>query len=443
MVTNHAWGHSGGSAYFATTQIEPISAIYVYISKETLQGWWLIMRRLYLLEENEEDGRVLDALQTRGEDPDEHVNPQCPLCGSDTLVAYSRAHEYCVITDECLTEIDLEPRPDAWYLICQDFLCRYEEQVEWVNDPVDADIFDLLQSSLGFDDYSGLTSRAPHDMKELINYFRLVTKTHPHPKLGTYLEEAEWRYEWGMREVQAWIQRIPAGRTITFYLGSDRIKATFVTATEEMLLVQTVPDGEMMAVDAGAIYHYGPQHFDSDEDPVDIDPRDLDPDHWVSCGGSSEYIVVRGYHLHLGLVDRFGQYHVWTSDPEAASVLGLKPQGKESWTGRLRRSDIEARYKKRRMIKVKGHWVEVHGETARSKSPSVHTEDPETAAALGLRLNERLRSDEETPADGQQIPRWSGVIPRDQVEAWDEVTLNQWPIPEVKDLPAEGEQGDT
>lgn len=390
------------------------------------------MRKIYIIQEVVEDDRVLDTLLARGIDPDQLENPRCPLCNADTLLAYAEGDEYQVITWDCLSDEEMRMRPDAWYLICQEYECRYEEQVEHVSSPGDAEIFDLLDASFVFDEESGLTS-TPTNLKELIAYLESVRKSNPHRKIEVFLEEARWQYKDGMARVRAWVKQIPPARRIHFYLGADKVEGRLVAATEDSLLVQREPDGEMLAVNVDAISFYGPQRFDSEEDPPGVGIRRMDPDSWVRCKGSNEYVVVQGYHLQLCEVDRFGQYHVYSRDPQAAAAIGLEEVGEGCWRGRLRRRGIEARYEKRQMVKVKGFWVKRSGETARSHSPYVHTEDAVVAAALGLKQVIPSWTDEEIGEPGPQIPRWSGVIPRNQVEEWDEVTVYQWPIPELKE----------
>ena len=234
-----------------------------------------------------------------------------------------------------------------------------------------------------------------------------------------------------MDRCRAWTKRIPPRRRIEFHLRSKQIGGRFVAATEDGMLVQTEPNGEMLAVKLGAINFYGPNHFDPEESPAREEPQRAEGDGWVRMNGNSGYVVVKGYHLVLFEVDRFGQYRVGCWDPEAAAAIGLRKVAEGFWEGRLRRRDIEARYEKRRMVKVEGLWVKLSGETARTRSPHVHTEDPAVAAVLGLKQAEFRRTEDGEPR--RQIPRWSGVIPRERVEAWDEVTVYQWPIPELKE----------
>lgn len=383
-----------------------------------------------MIQEQVEDDRVLDALLAGGTNPDDLENPRCPLCNADTLLAYALGDQYDVITWSCLTDEEARMQPEAWYLICQEYRCRYEEQVERVTSPDDAEIFDLLQASSTFEEESGLME-TPANLNELITYLERERRRSHHRKLEAFLRLARRSYEEGMDRVRAWTERIPPGRRIAFYLEAKKISGRFVAATEDSLLVQTEPGREMLAVKLEVISFYGPHQFDPEEAPP-TDSQLSDDDSWISCDGGSEHVVVRGYHLLLSEVDRFGQYRVSCRDPEAAAAIGLRQVAKGYWEGCLRRGDIQARYEKRQMVKVMGHWVKMSGKTGRSRSPYVHTEDPAVAAALGLKPSKPWWTNEhEEP--GLQIPWWSGVIPRDRVEAWDEVTVYQWPIPELKE----------
>jgi hypothetical protein len=390
------------------------------------------VRKLYIFRENEEDGRVLDALPEPGIDPEEIANPTCPRCGGETLMAYEEDGDYNVLTWYCLTDEDDQAKPDAWYLICQNFKCPYEEQVERVLDPMGAEFFNLQTSHMEFDESTGLIGRNPSRMKALIRYLEALRKRYSYRKLDAFLEEARWRYDDDMERVRKWMQKIPPGRRIDLWLNGDRLKATFVAATDDALLVNLLPEGQMTVIGAESLRGYGPHRFDEPEKPEEPDPLKGDRDRWIMVHGHADWVIVQGYHLRLWSVDRFGQYHVGTWDREAAEALGLEPCGQNCWDGLLRRRQIEARYTKQAMAKVKGYWVEVHGESAVTKSPSVYTEDPAVAAALGLTPVKPWFPEECYDPYQLTLPRFSGVIPREQVEEWDEVCIYQWPIPEAK-----------
>ncbi|MFZ5828426.1 MAG: hypothetical protein ACOY94_29335 [Bacillota bacterium] len=388
------------------------------------------MRKIYILS-HEEDGRVGEVILDQGLDPDTLENPVCPRCGSETLLAYAHDDDYTVVTWDSLAEEEEEATPDAWYLICQDFHCPYEEQVERVHDPGEAELFDLHRSSWVFEEETVPTGGHPAGLKELIAYLEEVRETHPHRKLDALLDDAHWCYNEAMNRIRRWVKQVPLGRKIHLGLYTDAIKATFIMATEERILVQTLPEGEMVGIGLEEISAFRPLSFLDDDEPKQ--PQwPLPPDSVISIFPSREYIVVRSFHLRLSEVDRFGLFHISSEDPAAARVLGLKPESEGYWRGHFGRRDIESRYAKKRMVRAKGYWFEVYGETNHSRSPAVFTENPAAAAALGLRPWPRRPGDPE-PDQEPGIQRWNGVIPIEQVEERDEVTVYLWPIPELKD----------
>lgn len=399
------------------------------------------MRKFYILRSNEEDGRVLDEMIAQQIDPEQLENPTCPRCGEATLIAYEEDGDYEVMTWYCLTEEDEKLQADAWYLICQSFDCSYEERVERVFEPEGAELFDLEQSHQILDEETGLPGgRHPASMKELIAYLEAMQKHHSHRKLGAFLEEARWRYKDSMKRVRKWMQRIPQGRTISFHVDGEGYEARFVTATDEMLLVQVKADGQMMAVRAEDIDYYSPHRFDEEEkDPAELERLKNDPDGWIRIVGSPEYVVVKGFHLQLFDVDRFGLFQVITIEPAAGRALGFTQVSDQRWDGAVRRSQIEARYHKEYMVKVKGYWVRMYGETSRTRQAAVSTESAEVASALGLKADKPIWPDEMLSPEAK-IPRWRGTIPPDEIEERDEVIIYQWPIPEAKTYGRGGEK---
>ena len=115
------------------------------------------MRKIYIVRENEEDGRLLEALEAAGLSTDESdfSNPTCPRCGSSTLLAYTEGDAFELLT---WYEVDASDgaKADAWFLVCSSFTCNYEEQVERVFDPMGAEIFDQDSAHGEFDEYSGI-----------------------------------------------------------------------------------------------------------------------------------------------------------------------------------------------------------------------------------------------------------------------------------------------
>lgn len=384
------------------------------------------MRRIYILREDEEDGSVLDAIAAQGADPDDLANPKCPMCGSNTLMAYGAEDEFAVLT---WTDLDEESaaEADAWYLVCNHPACPFEEQVHRVRDPMGAELFDLREASMALDEDVGLTSRYPAATLRLINYLEQLNEKNPNRKLDCYIEEAQWHYDEHMAEVRAWMREIPVGYPISFSLGGKMVEATFLAATDEGLLVRTQSDGGLMAVQAEALYFYGPKNFDPDNPPTPQRPPDFSSEEFITIIGPMECVVIRGFTLQLDLIDRLGQYHVSCQNPAAAAALGLKLEGKSYWTGRYRRSDVEARFDLHRLLKVRGHWVERWGE-AGNGNPAVHTEDPAAAEALGLPPERRFQSpDEDSPCP----TRWSGVVSWSDVEDWSESREYHWPASEA------------
>lgn len=389
------------------------------------------MRKIYILRENEEDGAVLDALEAQGlpADESEFSNPECPVCGAHTLLAYSEGDTFEVLTWFCLDE-DEGANADAWYLVCSRFTCDYEEQVERVTEPAEATIFDLLQSHHSFDSYAGLISRRPDDMHKLIAYLEARLQEGPSRKLTCFLEEARWRYDDKIREVREWLQKVPASRQITFHLGDRKVRGAFLASTDEGFMVQTHPEGELLVVTAGSISFYGPHYFEPDgTDEPAPEEKTVDPSSFIMVE-SSEMVVIRGYHLALGDVDRLGLYHVRCWDASAANALQLENHGDNYWEGRFRRADIEARYDVTSMVKVDGFWLEVWGDNAKGW-PAVRTEDSEVARALGL-TPVRSWFENDRPEHERTIIHWSGVMSPDRIEERKEVRLYHWPIPDLQ-----------
>lgn len=384
------------------------------------------MQRVFILPDSEADGTCSGDL-TEIINLEEIENPRCPLCGAGTLLAYTEEGEYNVLTWYCLTDEDAAARPDAWYLICQELACTYEEQVERVHSPVGAVIFDQFMAHSEFDEETGLIDRHPAAMKELIAYLEELKQDQPHRKLDAFLDEARWRYEDELAQLHKWLERIPAGRKIELELDGTWIEATCMAVSADTLLVRTLPGGEVMGVNVEEIGGYLPRRFDTVEQPKS--ETNLKNGNWITVRPPLECVVVKGYHLRVDCVDRLGQYAVRTADPEAGKALGLKEKNQGYWTGYLRRSQIEARYDIRKMVKVKGHWVRVDGETM-AHWPHVCTEDPAAAAALGLGPVRSFWPDERETRP--LVERWSGVISPDDVEERDEVRIYLWPIPELK-----------
>lgn len=395
------------------------------------------MQKIYILRENEEDGVLLDALLAQGSEPDEGelCNPSCPRCFSETLLAYTCGEDFEVITWSQVDEQDAE-EADGWYMVCSNFECEWEEQVERVTDPMDATIFDLESASFCLDEEWGLCSRSPEEQKDLINYIKELQQFRKARKLQAFLEEAEWRYKDSLKRIQKWLDRVPPGRMIEIALGEKVVTGTMLAATDAGCMLMSA-GGEVVSVGAEAIHRYWPRRFDrwgpnESEEPPSTRPRlSLGPDSYVI---NSDFcrVVVAGHELVLQHVDRLGQYHVSCRDPEAARSLGLEQKAEGYWSGRFRRSAIQMRYDVTRMARVKGYWFKIMGENQNSARTVISTEDEEAAVALGLRQCVPLIFEEEgEPSLAQRTPRWQGSVPHGDVDQYTEVKSYYWPLPEV------------
>ncbi|HWI66226.1 MAG TPA: hypothetical protein VNT75_30710 [Symbiobacteriaceae bacterium] len=399
------------------------------------------MRKLYTIRENEEDGRLLDALIAAGQSTDEtqFENPVCPVCGSSTLLAFTENGDFDVVTWFCLTEKEGDTA-DAWYLICANMECTWEEQVERVRDPMGATIFDLESAHHEFDEYSGLISRDPPEMLELIEWFREALEGSPNRKLQCFLDEAEWRYSDHLERTRKWIDRVPPGKRVGFHIDGEEFEGTFLTATDEGFMVLTEPGNELKVVRVEEVYACFPRRPDRD----DMAPKrgealkgllgekddKADQKRWIMINCATQYVVIQGYHLQLSLVDRFGQYHVRCWEAAAAAHLGLAQKAENYWEGIFRRSDVESRYDVRRMVRVKGYWVDTYGTSKYQQWPAVRTYDPLIASELGLAADSLYNIWDEEDEPRPLRPSWSGVIPEEEVEERKDVRLYHWPLPE-------------
>lgn len=412
------------------------------------------MRKVYIMRTNEEDGRLLDALIAAGLSTDESAleNPVCPRCGCSTLLAFADDQQFEVVLWEQVDESD-GADAHAWYLICSQFDCTYQEEIERVLDPMGAEIFDQSSAQAEFEEYSGIMDLHPVELMELIEDLRVVLATGQNRKLACMLEEAEWRYEESMEWRWAWIRRVPPGKRIRFSLfdsndegtaETEEIEGTFVSATDDGFLILREPDEALMLVRAQELDSFLPHQPDKQELPKPLRERIAEVLSPASSDGESrsprlihgiprlQWVVIRGHHLRFDSVNRLGQYKVRCWDPVAAEALSLTPVGKRYWEGLFRRSELEARYDLKRMIKTKGHWVDVVGYMGEEKSPYVRTEDPEVAAALGLQEQKPLYPPETEEAIQKYRRSWSGDVAENDIEDRQEVKLYHWPLPEFK-----------
>lgn len=396
------------------------------------------MKKVYLLRENEEDGALLDALEAAGVTPDESAlcNPTCPYCASDTLLAYSEGDSYEVITWYSIEEREVA-RADAWYMVCANLECEWEEQVERVTSPMGAIIFDLDQSHSVVDEEIGLISSSPCDQRELIGYLKELQQCSNSRKLQSFLEEAEWRYNDALSCIRRWFKRVPAGRLVQINVADDQFTGRLLAATDDGCMLTQESDGQIVAIRAESMDNYWPRRFDqygpTEEQAARILNRKLsDPSEWVRVCCTPDRVVIRGYQLELQYIDRLGQYHVAARDEAAALALGLEPVAEKFWRGRFRRSDVTERYEVKEMIKARGYWFKLSGYT-RQNHPHVNTEDAEAARAFGFKeVKSFLDDDEQEVPLWRKIPHWSGSIHPDEIEETCEVKLYYWPLPELQ-----------
>lgn len=402
------------------------------------------MRRLYIIRENEEDGRLLDALIAAGRSTreDEFENPACPLCGHGTLLGYTEGDAFNVITWPVLDENDVKDA-DEWFLLCNRLDCTYVEQVERVANPMGADPFDVGMAHMEFDEYCGLTSRNPVGLTRLITWLRsALAAGGPNRKLQDLLDQAEWHEEYRIAQVRKWIDRVPPGKRVEFRTDTFQTLGTFVTATEDGFMVLSEPGGELLSVRADAVWEYRPWRPHKEDLPKPTEELlkelvgdDQDIHHrLIAIHGDLERVVIRGFHLILHHVDKFGQYHVGCGERPAAEALGLKAVSEEYWEGVYRRSEIDGRYDTREMVKVRGHWLDVTGYANHGRWPAVRTYDPAVGAALGLELDKPWRpigdDDDDEPKRTPLPPSWSGIVPEQDVEENKVIRLYLWPLPE-------------
>ena len=404
------------------------------------------MRKIYIVRENEEDGRLLEALEAAGLSTDESdfSNPNCPRCGSSTLLAYTENDAFDLLTWYEVEASD-GAKADAWYLVCSQFTCTYEEQVERVFDPMGAEIFDQDRAHMDFDEYSGIHQSSPRGMLHLINYLRSALEAKPNRKLEAVLDEAEWRYEDAVEQAQEWINRVPLGKRIRFSTWSEQdqkhveVEGTFVSATDEGFMLLRDPGEEVMLVQADALDSWAPRRPEEEELPAKLTERDLlgAPDEngrptLIMLGYYREMVVIREHHLQLSYVDRFGQYHVRCWDEAAARDLGLTPICEGYWEGVFRRADVEARYDSQPAVKVKGHWVVQWGSAEGETWTAVRTEDPDVAAALDLELEKPWFPPETEEQKQRYRPSWSGLFRNEEIEERKDLRTYHWPLPELQ-----------
>ncbi|HYF90855.1 MAG TPA: hypothetical protein VD969_01275 [Symbiobacteriaceae bacterium] len=397
------------------------------------------MRKLYVIRENEEDGRLLDALITAGRslDESEFENPPCPVCGCDTLLAYTEGDNYEVVTWDELGET--EAGADAWFLVCSQIECPHEEPVELVADPMGALLFDQRVAEPAFAAYLEVDDRTPPGKLELISDLKAALAECPSRKVQAYLDLVRYSYDEEVSRTRRWIDLVPPGKLVEFRRDDETIRGTFLTATEEGFMILTEPGSSLRCVRAEEIYWPQPLWPDRDDLPKPVSELlqeaaepggSMRPLRLIMCLGPRERVVIRGYHLQLSIVDRFGRYHVRCWDREAATALGLSQKCENYWEGVFRRSEVDGRYDVREMVKVQGHWLDVIGKADNGRAPVVQTDDPLIGAELGLSYIEYRGSRDENGDLRHFPPSWQGAVTEAEVEERKEVRLYHWPLPE-------------
>ena len=325
------------------------------------------------------------------------------------MLAYTDGNQYEVVTWYELTEPDDTVDADQWFLTCMSFSCQYEEQVERVAQPMGAILFDLQQSHYGLDEHCGIFSMRPPDLMPLIQHLKALCQLHPSRKLTSLLEEAEFQEKYQMEDLRTWINQVSDGERIRFVAADQELTGRLLAVSGDRFLLLTEPDDTLLGIELETVGAYGMSLADR--------PTVIRLDGLILLHCNKEMVVVRGYHLQLCHVDRLGMHHVRCWDGVTASALGLTEVCPGYWEGAFRRTDIQASYDSKKMLRVKGHWVEVYGQN-KSEHPAIKTEDPAVAEALGLTGDRYLGDPEDQP-----ITRWSGTVTWDQVEEQDEVRV--------------------
>ncbi len=394
------------------------------------------MRRIYFLNREQESERVLDAILAQGLDPEQIENPTCPLCGAETLPAYLDDGEFTVVLRDRLDEDGVE----TWYLVCQELDCPYEEQVERTLEPEGAIFFEVQDAAREFVQEMDLYRGAPAEQMDLITWLRQVVHEFPYRRNQDLLDKAERHYRGQLKRIRRWVGKREYGQRIGLHVNGEWHDGLFFAATENAVMMRTQPGDELVTVPVERIgCHRIPVR---EEKPISLKEALADRDRAVSAVGCTEYVVIRGHRVEVEEVDRFGVFHVRCWEAPVAEALSLTQKAENYWEGEFRRHEIDQRYEARRVARVKGHWVEATGETEVTKSPLVSTEDPVVAEALGLKESLRWYIYHEEPP--HLTPRhWSGIIPLDQVEAFDEVRIYLWPLPEAQVSGSDGESQGT
>lgn len=374
------------------------------------------LRRLYLLSDHE----FAEDFEGMGLDPesDSIDPPACPLCGRELLAAYQEEGEMYILYEDALQEGEALGA-EAWHLVCGNFECPYEEQVERVFRPAGALLYDLRTAIWDFGEATGFFHSEPRVLRELLEHMQACQANRPQRKLLAHVAELQFQYEYALKERRDWLARLPRGQQVEFTTAEGRVEGTLLGAEPDAILVGAGAGTVRVALER--IQFFSPRY------PEPESPGALPPDHpgfkHLVLVTDNERIVVRGHHLVVEEVDRFGRFHVSTRDPLAGVELPMKHLG-HRYAGVFLPRDVEERYEIHRMVQVRCHWLEVTGPTTDDQVLAVRSHDPVAAAALALRL---YRS----PRPGLAATGWHGFVTRNQVQAEEAHYLHIWPIPEV------------
>lgn len=367
------------------------------------------MRRLYLLSDHE----FAEDFEGMGLDPESDAldPPTCPRCGRELLVGYQEDGEVYIVYDEVL-----EPgeclAAEAWFLLCGNFECPYEEPVERVFRPAGALIYDLRTALWDFGEATGFFHSEPRVIRELLEYLQNCHGRSPSRKLAAHMAELQFQYEYALQERREWLAGLIPGQRVELTTAAGRVAGPLLAAGADAITVAG-RDGAVL-VPLERVQRFGAGEAGAGPAP----PVILSPDR--------ERIVVRGHHLAVEEVDRFGRFHASTMAPHAGRDLQMEDLGELGYMGVFLPREVEARYELLHLVRVQGYWLEVMGATADEQFVAVCTWDPVAAAALSL-----------GPRRGDGLPGsaavagWQGLILRRRVEAEEVHRLHIWPIPEV------------
>lgn len=384
------------------------------------------MRRLYILSDEEFDEEFESDKYDHAAGQVE--NPTCPRCGRELLVAFVAEGDMEVLADYCLFGDEVQVA-ESWYLVCGNFNCLYEEEVEFVREPAGAVLFDMNEAASLFGEETGFGEMCPAGNRELVEELAELYADSGNRKLPSLIDDLQWQSDEHLRQLREWLVRVPAGRTIEIHLDGTRWEGYIVLYSDSHLLLRPKGASEALAFALEEISFFGPRYFRDEPEP-EAPEAGTEMAHMIVLSGR-ERCVVKGHHLHLDQVDRFGRHHCRTWDAAVGQALGMKHLGDTCYQGVFRRTEVQGRYDLRRIVRVAGHWVEWFGPTATGDALAVKTVDPEIARALDLKPWQAWLPN----ADGTWPPSpfWYGFVSLESVEAQEEHPVWLRPIPEASD----------